>query len=242
MLGKLVTEAAVVTMRDVETVLDQACALHLCKGAAAHPESVLSNLTTHLQGQIQFKRGSAFNIKCLGSVNKEGTACISCKYLRKALVTRQSRLKKRRGTSANTCGSAGRKLKVCTRRNKRLLLRIGSLEKDIQRLKNESAASTEEALAAKINSLPPKQQLAVRKCFEAAKRKSSCGMRYDNEWMLECIFAQDKEPKVVSVHEEAKHPCTSKRNNDTQIHCSLQNWLWLQSKDAERVEDQSSTS
>lgn len=130
----------------------------------------------------------------LGST-KDGTPCIRCKYLRKALVTRKSRLKKRQETPSKICGIAGRKLKACTRRNKRLLLRLGSLEKDTQRLRNESAATAQEALAAKIKSLPPKQQLAVRQCFEAAKRKSLCGMHCD-EWMLECILLNIRFPKL----------------------------------------------
>lgn len=193
--GKSVAEAAVFTMLDAEAVLDQASLLHLCKGAGTQGDSLTANITVNLQRQLELKSGAVFSVKCLGSTKKDGTPCFSCKYLRKALITRQSRIRKRHKTS-RACSSTVKKLKVCARRNKRLMVRLGNLAKDVRRLKDESAATAEEVLAAKISLLSPKQQLAVRQCFESAKRKSPCGMQYDKEWMLECILLKIRSPKL----------------------------------------------
>ncbi|KAH6944554.1 hypothetical protein HPB50_003869 [Hyalomma asiaticum] len=93
--GKSVAEAAVVTMLDAKAVLNQASLLHLCKGVGTQAESLRDNITVNLQRQLELKSGSVFNVKCLGSTKKEGTPCFSCKYLRKAFITRQSRIRKR---------------------------------------------------------------------------------------------------------------------------------------------------
>lgn len=67
--------------------------------------------------------------------------------------------------------------------------------RDVRRLKDESAATAEEVLATKINLLSSKQ-LAVKHYFQAAKRKSPCGMQYDKEWMQECILLKLKSLKL----------------------------------------------
>ncbi|KAL3179143.1 hypothetical protein MRX96_038244 [Rhipicephalus microplus] len=118
---KSVAEAAVFTMLDAETVLDQASLVHLCKGAGTQGDSLTANITVNLQRQLELKSGAVFSVKCLGSTKKDGTPCFSCKYLRKALITRQSRIRKRHKTS-RACSSTVKKLKVCARRNKRLMI------------------------------------------------------------------------------------------------------------------------
>lgn len=72
----LAEKAAVATMRDAETLLNQADALHLRTDAAIQPDSLLNNLTANLQGHIQVKRGCDFSINCLESTKKEGMPCI----------------------------------------------------------------------------------------------------------------------------------------------------------------------
>lgn len=179
---------------NAETVLNQACVQHLCKSMATLADSLTDNITVNLQCQVELKLGIVFSVKCLGSTKKEETPCFSCKYLRKAFVRRQLRFKKRQKTSM-TCSSAVQKLEVCPHRNKRLIVRLGNLARDVRRLKDESAATGEEVLAAKINLLSSKQ-LAVKQCFQAAKRKSPCGMMYDKEWMQECILLKLRSLKL----------------------------------------------
>ncbi|KAG0428705.1 hypothetical protein HPB47_024323 [Ixodes persulcatus] len=43
---------------------------------------------------------------------------------------------------------------------------------------------------------PDDQRLAVRTCFEAASRKSSRGMAYDMQWVLECILMRMRSPQL----------------------------------------------
>lgn len=62
------------------------------------------------------------------------------------------------------------------------------------RLLNKSMAST--AFKQKISGLTPKQQSAVRTCFEAASRKSSRGMTYNKLWVLECVLMRMKSPQL----------------------------------------------
>lgn len=203
-LGKQVAGASVATIQDAITTVQEAHDMHICKGAASREESGLTtNLTMRLQGQIKCQAKAVYSINCQGKAPNEGMACVVCKYLRKALVRRQRRLKRRQAGNLNShnvssrCrGSVSKKLQACPRKNQRLLSKVDKLASDIRKIKSECAATADEVLAKKISSLSPKQQLAVRQCFEASKRKSLRGMKYDKEWMLECILLKMRSPKL----------------------------------------------
>lgn len=203
-LGKQVAGASVATIQDAITTLLEAHDMHLCKGAASRNESCLTtSLTMRLQGQIRREARAAYSTNCLGKTTKEGTACVVCKYLRKALVRRQWRLERRQGqnqscnnASSRWHGSVLKKLQACTRKNKRLLSKVDKLALDLKKIKSECAATAEDVLVEKLSFLSPKQQLAVRQCFEASRRKSPRGMKYDKEWILECILLKMRSPKL----------------------------------------------
>lgn len=74
----------------------------------------------------------------------------------------------------------------------RLLDIAGRLEE--MRAKNANVA--DETLEEKISSLPRKQQASVRACFQAAKQTSKKGMRYNQEWILECLLMKLKSPRL----------------------------------------------
>lgn len=63
-------------------------------------------------------------------------------------------------------------------------------------MKAQNETVSEEAFESKIRSLPPKQQLAVKSCFVAARRKSHKGMQYNDEWIVECIMMKMRSPKL----------------------------------------------
>ncbi|KAH7941087.1 hypothetical protein HPB49_009959 [Dermacentor silvarum] len=194
--GKLAAESSLLRVQDATTVLQKANQMLLCCGAVASNESSLtSSLTDHLRGQMEMKSGIAFSINCHGKTTQEGTPCVACKYLRRALVTRQSRVRRRK-MSKRPSRISSQKLLASNRRNKRLLSKIYKLAEDLNKTKAESASTSEEVLAEKIRTLSPKQQLAVRQCFEASKRKSPRGMTYDREWTLECILLRIRSPKL----------------------------------------------
>lgn len=194
--GKLAAESSLVRRQDATTALQKANQMILCCGAVASNESHLtSNLTGHLRGQMESKSGIAFSINCHGKTTKEGTPCVACKYLRKRLFTRQSRVRRRKGPK-HASKTTSQKLLACNRRKQRLLSKVYKLAEALNKMKSESASTSEEVLAEKIRTLSPKQQLAVRQCFEASKRKSPRGMTYDKEWILECILLKIRSPKL----------------------------------------------
>ncbi|XP_040073445.1 uncharacterized protein LOC120845949 [Ixodes scapularis] len=80
----------------------------------------------------------------------------------------------------------------CSGRKKRL----EKAQESVAKLRAVTETISSSVLEEKIRSLPPKQRLAVRTCFEAASRKSSRGMAYDMQWVLECILMRMRSPQL----------------------------------------------
>ncbi|KAH7967095.1 hypothetical protein HPB49_022612 [Dermacentor silvarum] len=55
---------------------------------------------------------------------------------------------------------------------------------------------THDTLKSKTKSLPLKQQLQVMACFNACKRSSTKGMKYQAEWILECLLMRMKSKRL----------------------------------------------
>ncbi|KAH7937165.1 hypothetical protein HPB49_008335 [Dermacentor silvarum] len=55
---------------------------------------------------------------------------------------------------------------------------------------------TDDTLKSKIKDLPLKQQLQVMACFNACKRSSTKGMKYQAEWILECLLMRMKSKRL----------------------------------------------
>lgn len=127
----------------------------------------------------------------MGKSQREGLPCVNCKYLRKALQTKKC---KRR--PAKTTRNTARRLRASNRKARRLVSKVKALSNTIANMKRATAATAEKILQEKLQCLPLKQQLAVKQCFEAAKRKSTRGMAYDKEWVLECILLEMRSPKL----------------------------------------------
>ncbi|KAH9362505.1 hypothetical protein HPB48_015581 [Haemaphysalis longicornis] len=66
----------------------------------------------------------------------------------------------------------------------------------ISQMKAMNEQLPEKQFSEKIKGLPSKQQAAVRACFEAARRKSTKGMKYRNDWLLECILMRMRSPQL----------------------------------------------
>lgn len=60
----------------------------------------------------------------------------------------------------------------------------------------KNKAITEEEFTTRIAALPPKQREATLHMFKSASRKSAKGMRYSNEWVLECLIMKMKSAKL----------------------------------------------
>lgn len=122
-----------------------------------------------------------------------GQACVCCRYLRKVLLTRCSRLKR---TVLKKTLNTAQKLRSAQQKNRRLSHKVSDLKDQLCKIQKENASKPEEILEAEISSLSPKQQECVRQCFSAAKKKNSKGNVYSKAWILECIFMKMKSPKL----------------------------------------------
>ncbi|XP_049268906.1 uncharacterized protein LOC119381959 [Rhipicephalus sanguineus] len=151
------------------------------------------DMTKSLLNKTDVKEGTIYNKKCVATTTTEGMPCLSCRYLRKALLTRISWLKCHRRKKIRT---ATQKLRSTLQKHRRLSRKVVSLKAQIENMRVQNAAMEEEALKAKISKLPLKQQESVRHCFAASRRKSTNGMHFTNEWMLECIMMRMKSPKL----------------------------------------------
>ncbi|KAH8024413.1 hypothetical protein HPB51_022918 [Rhipicephalus microplus] len=179
-LDKLVAHAAVSTINGTTKLQEEAHEMHICKGAVASNDDYLQSiLTEHLQRQANKKSRIVYSTRCHARSIKEAMPYVISKCLRKALHNRQSRLKRRQKTLTRPCLMVSRKLKIYKLKDKRLDAKLSVLSQTLKKAKKESAEIVEEVLAEKMKSLSPKQQLAVRHCFQASKRKSSREMLYD---------------------------------------------------------------
>ncbi|XP_075744327.1 uncharacterized protein LOC142803108 [Rhipicephalus microplus] len=178
--GKLHSQCTVSSPEEAQSVLDSTHALALCQGCGMRPEK---------QGQYVLFAGNYFSAKC--TYVCESGSCIHCKYLRKLVQNQMSR-KRRSG------GMYKRQKKLAnTRRSLRTAQKkVLNAERELAAMRQANQQIADEVLGARIKSLPEKQQMAVRACFEAATRKSTSGMLYEKEWILECVLLRMCSPKL----------------------------------------------
>lgn len=141
---------------------------------------------------FKLKHVSGFNFKCF-LFFFTGQACISCRYLRKALLTRRSRVQR---SVKKHVRNITQKLRAAAQKNRRLLSRNANLQAQLKQMQNDNASKPDEVLQAEIATLPPKQQECVRQCFSAAKKRSSKGNTYSKDWVLECILMKMKSARL----------------------------------------------
>ncbi|KAH6943996.1 hypothetical protein HPB50_001152 [Hyalomma asiaticum] len=117
--------------------------------------------------------------------------CIHCKYLRKLLQNQQSRRKKRGVSVQHLARHANTRRRLVAAQRKLL-----NVQRELDMMKSANEQIGDEALNERIKKLPQKQQMAFMACFSAAKRKSTCGMLYDKNWILECVLLRMRSPKL----------------------------------------------
>lgn len=130
------------------------------------------------------------SMKCTYACDSKGP-CPHCKYLRKLLQNQLSRKKRNDGASKRLKRHANTRRSLRTARKKLL-----NAERQLAGMRQENEAIADEVLNERIKCLPVKQQLAVKTCFEASKKKSTSGMLYDKEWILECVLLRMRSPKL----------------------------------------------
>ncbi|KAH8018765.1 hypothetical protein HPB51_012084 [Rhipicephalus microplus] len=176
--GRKWQQQQIVTREEAEALLDHVDKFSLCCGADLEP----------LSGDCSSFNGKFFSKNCT-ITTKEGpaTACIQCKYQRKLILNQLSRRRcpKRRAAKTNFLRSL-----------RRMKAKFTKVKMTLSQMKAKNEQVPEELLFEKIKGLPQKQQAAVRTCFEAACRKSKKGMKYGEEWLLECILMRMRSPKL----------------------------------------------
>lgn len=115
-----------------------------------------------------------------------------CKYFRKVLSTRQSRIRRATATERRT---VAQKLRCASQQNRHFASRIGAMKDTIRKMRALNASATEEALNEQISKLPPKQPESVRQCFLAPRVKKR-GFHHSKMRILECIIMKKKSVRL----------------------------------------------
>ncbi|XP_077486834.1 uncharacterized protein LOC144098205 [Amblyomma americanum] len=174
--GKKVKELDVKSTEEAINLLQDIAKRSLCPGCRLKP----------ISKSFTASNGRYFAVNC--SILSD-TACIACKYLRKLTQNTPSRREKSRVPCLMKTPTSK------SRAVRHMKDEMEKLRKALDEMKNENEQLSATEFERRVSGLPPKQQLAVRTCFEAAKRKSTKGMAYSNEWLLQCILMQMKRPK-----------------------------------------------
>lgn len=179
--GREKEKRVLTAFHEAEALIAELALPGLCNGCGMIP--VAGKYTSH--------RSMYFAERCLLTTDGKGESCFHCKHLRKLSQNNMYRRKKAKDPCRDkqNCKNISRAL----RRTKKSL---ASAQQQVTQMKEQNNALSEEAFEAKIQSLPQKQQLAVRTCFLGARRKSLKGMTYEDEWVVECVMMRMRSPKL----------------------------------------------
>ncbi|KAM7298982.1 uncharacterized protein LOC121833835 [Ixodes scapularis] len=179
--GKFHKKCAVMSPDEAQAVLNTTHSLGMCTGCGLES----SNGSRY----VSFA-GSTFSVTCKLTCDLKGR-CIHCKYLRKLVQNQMSRKKRPRATVTLLRMHANTR-----RRSRSAQKKLLNAEKELEEMRVDNEQIADEVLNDCIKGLPPNQQMAVRTCFKAATRKSTFGMNYEKEWILECVLLRMRSPKL----------------------------------------------
>ncbi|KAH7975036.1 hypothetical protein HPB49_022915 [Dermacentor silvarum] len=186
--GSMVKTVDVDNIDAVKELLTEMDSMKTCEGIGMEVSS------ENLQNKCRHKvyAGSFYSLKCFG-VSQKGDRCLHCKYFRKLLLNQASY---KRNKAKKSHVDKSRRLIAKNSQIRRQKANIAKLEERIKkmRMENESVSSTH--FQKKLQGLTRKQQLQVGACFEASKRKSTNGMTFEKEWILECIVMHMKSARL----------------------------------------------
>lgn len=176
--GKKFQEEKLQSVIEVQELLKNVANYNLCPGSGLKPQS--KSFATF--------NGHYYAANC--AVVSE-SMCIACKYLRKLTQNTISRRKKKASSSTSRKMLASKTCAVWLMKKK-----TAKLQKEVEQMKADIQQLSTTEFEKRIRGLPCKQQLAVRTCFEAAKRRSTKGMQYADEWLIECILMRMRSPRL----------------------------------------------
>nr|XP_037279949.1 LOW QUALITY PROTEIN: uncharacterized protein LOC119172911 [Rhipicephalus microplus] len=190
--GKVVKKVDVFDVNAVESLLHSINEMVVCSGfeQGAIP---LERLDSSNQSKYRTHGNKLYSKSCSG-MSQDQRPCIHCRYLRKLLLN-QASYKKRKARVA-TGYRASKKLIMRGRLLRREKAKVSQLMQMLAKMKQSNSALSESNLQESLSKLPEKQRQQVQTCFEAAKRKGTQGMKYSDEWLLDCIIMRMKSPKL----------------------------------------------
>nr|XP_037276608.1 uncharacterized protein LOC119169682 [Rhipicephalus microplus] len=153
-----------------------------------------SRLTAHHRAEANTAGRSVISVRCFGKVSSEGSSCAECKSLRKALLTRKSYINCRVHLPVKKTLSS--RLTQQKKKTARLQNQACVLKKKLSVMLAKNVAIAEEDFNAKVALLPEKQREATLHIFKASSRKSTKGMIFSNEWVLECLIMKLKSARL----------------------------------------------
>lgn len=72
-------------------------------------------------------------------------------------------------------------------------------KKNIMELKGKIETTSEECLNKQLDCLPPLQKLAAETAFRKIKARAPTGMRYNAEWLLNCMLVRIASPRAYKL-------------------------------------------
>lgn len=186
--GVLVKTVDVDSISDVKYLLFEMDAMIPCEGFEMETEMQSAQIKT----KHRLHGGKLHSLTCCGTVRNR-RRCLQCKYLRKLLINQAYyKRTKARQARANLTQKLTQK-NAQLRRQKRS---IAKLSETIEKMKQDNEAISSSSFKEKLHSQPKKQQVQVRECFEASKKKQTNGMLFQQEWILEWIVMHMKSPHL----------------------------------------------
>ncbi|KAL3191886.1 hypothetical protein MRX96_059392 [Rhipicephalus microplus] len=118
-------------------------------------DGLAQNLTEKMKRTLTPASDGVFSKNCLGMVTVKGTICVHCRYLRKSLLARKSKLKKKRVTH-----NLSHKLRMTNQKTKRIASRLCTLAGQVRAMKEENSRLNDETFLGRIKELLQSNQEA----------------------------------------------------------------------------------
>ncbi|XP_077496128.1 uncharacterized protein LOC144107018 [Amblyomma americanum] len=194
--GMLCAEKVVNFVCDASNILKDVHTSFAFKGAMNIQDfsQISHSLTIKLAAATAKTAHGVFSAQCLGIVSTEGQICDECKILRKFLLTRKSCVNA--AVRPSTGRALAHRLKLLKRKTARLKSNTNSLKEQLNEMMIQNKAIAEGELTEKVAALSPKQREAALHIFKASSRKSTRGMKFSNEWVLECLIMKMKSARL----------------------------------------------
>lgn len=118
--------------------------------------------------------------------------CTQCARARMALTRRKYKAKL---TVAATRRKSSQ-IKTFRQKHRRMKIQLVNLKERLKKMRKQNQELKEDTFQERIMDLPTNQQQAALHFFRASRRKSTRGMDFTQDWVLECIIMDIKSPKL----------------------------------------------